>query len=58
MQSIDNKIIALLGERDMAIKDVVASIGGESAKIATRIDYLISEGKISVSLSGKLKINK
>ena len=58
VQSIDNKIIALLGERDMAIKDVVASIGGESAKIATRIDYLISEGKISVSLSGKLKINK
>lgn len=58
VQSIDNKIIALLGERDMPIKDLVASIGGESAKIATRIDYLISEGKISVSLSGKLKINK
>jgi ATP-dependent DNA helicase RecQ len=57
-QDIDNKIFALLLESDMEIKDVVAAIGGNKAKIAARIDYLISEGKISVSLGGKLKINK
>ena len=42
----------------MEVKDVVAAIGGDSATIASRIDYLTAEGKISVSLSGKLKINK
>ena len=57
-QSIDSKIIALLSERGMEVKDVVAAIGGDSATIASRIDYLTAEGKISVSLSGKLKINK
>jgi ATP-dependent DNA helicase RecQ len=57
-QDIDNKIFALLLESDMEIKDVVAAIGGDKVKIAARIDYLLSEGKISVSLGGKLKINK
>ena len=58
VQEIDNKIIALLLERDMEVKDLVAEIGGKQAMIASRIDYLTREGKISVSLSGKLKINK
>ena len=58
VQSIDNKIVALLAERDMEFKDVVAAIGGDAAVIASRIDYLVGEGKISLSLGGKLKINK
>lgn len=58
VQEVDNKIIALLLERDMEVKDLVAEIGGKQAMIASRIDYLTREGKISVSLSGKLKINK
>ena len=58
VQEVDNKIIALLLERDMEVKDLAAEIGGKQAMIASRIDYLTREGKISVSLSGKLKINK
>ena len=58
LQTIDNKIVASLSNGEMEIKDVVASIGGNRAKIAERIDYLIGEGKISLSLGGKLKINK
>ena len=58
VQSVDSKIVVLLAERDMEFKDVVAAIGGDAAVIASRIDYLVGEGKISLSLGGKLKINK
>ena len=58
LEVIDNKIVEALANGAIEIKDVVASIGGNQAKIAERIDYLIGEGKISLTLGGKVKINK
>jgi ATP-dependent DNA helicase RecQ len=58
IHDLDNKIVSLVSSGNFEIKEVVAAIGGSTTLIAQRIDYLTREGKISVSLSGKLKINK
>ena len=58
IHDLDNKIVSLVSSGNFEVKEVVAAIGGSTTLIAQRIDYLTREGKISVSLSGKLKINK
>ena len=57
-ENIDKQILSMLLEGDMAVKDIVAQISARKELIAQRIDYLLAEKKISVSISGKVKINK
>ncbi|MBO7282149.1 MAG: RecQ family zinc-binding domain-containing protein, partial [Alistipes sp.] len=57
-ENIDTHILSMLADGEVSIKDIVAAIGGRSELIAERIDYLLNEKKISVSISGKVKINK
>ena len=57
-ESIDAQIFSILAEGEKAVKDIVAQISGRTELIAERIDYLLAEKKISVSISGKVKINK
>ena len=57
-ESVDTQILNILATGDKWVKDIVAQISGRPEFIAERIDYLLSENKISVSISGKVKINK
>ena len=57
-ESIDAQIFSILAEGEKTVKDIVAQISGRTELIAERIDYLLAEKKISVSISGKVKINK
>ena len=58
VESIDAQILNILSEGERTVKDIVAQISGRPELIAKRIDYLLAENKISVSISGKVKINK
>ena len=58
IESIDKQILNQLYKGEKTIKEIVASISGRTELIAERIDYLIAQKKISVSISGKVKINK
>ena len=57
-ESIDKQILNILSEGEKSIKEIASQISGRTELIAERIDYLLSEKKISVSISGKVKINK
>ena len=57
-ENIDKQILSILSEDEKSIKEIASQIGGRRELIAERIDYLLSEKKISVSISGKVKINK
>ena len=56
--SIDEHILNTLSTKELSIKELVTEIKGDSAKIVERIDKLVGAGKISISISGKLKINE
>ena len=58
VESIDAQILNVLSEGERTVKDIVAQISARKELIAQRIDYLLAEKKISVSISGKVKINK
>ena len=57
-ENIDKQILSILSKGEKSIKEIASQIGGRRELIAERIDYLLSEKKISVSISGKVKINK
>lgn len=57
-KSIDKRIIELISNNSLTMKDVVAKIDDDIDMITSRIDKMLQEGKISISISGKLKINE
>ena len=58
MEGIDTQILSVLLEGEKTVKEIVSEISGRTELIAQRIDYLLAQKKISVSISGKVKINK
>lgn len=57
-KNIDKRIIELISNNSLTMKDVVAKIDDDIDMITSRIDKMLQEGKISISISGKLKINE
>ena len=57
-KSISEQILNTLSSRELTIKELTAEIKGEAPKVVEAIDNLVGEGKISISISGKLKINE
>lgn len=55
--AIDNSIIKALSQSELSVKDLINAIHSPVKRVAERIDKMLSEGKISMSESGKLKIN-
>lgn len=55
--SIDEAVIKALQESELGVKDVVAKVAGPAERVVEVIDKMVSEGKISLSVGGKLKIN-
>ena len=56
--SIDTQILNALSNNSLSVKDIVSLLNFEDNNIIERIDYLIRVGKISISESGKVEINK
>ena len=54
----DERLLQLIVEGAMSVKEVVAAIGGNAEAIVERIDKMVRLGKISISVDGKLKINE
>ena len=54
----DERLLQLIVEGAMSVKEVVAAIGGNAEAIVERIDKMVRLGKISISADGKLKINE
>jgi ATP-dependent DNA helicase RecQ len=54
----DERLLQLIAEGAMSVKEVVAAIGGNAEAIVERIDKMVRLGKISISVDGKLKINE
>lgn len=54
--NITERIVAALRERELTIKELVGAIDGEAEQIVDCANKMVSEGKISMSVSGKLKI--
>ena len=55
--SIDEAVIKALQESELGVKDVVAKVAGRAERVVEVIDKMVLEGKISLSVGGKLKIN-
>ena len=53
---IDKAIMDRLRDSELDVKDVAYSIGGDHAAVVARIDKMLHEGKISMTVGGKLKI--
>lgn len=56
--TIDEAIVNALEDRALGIKELVAKVGGKDSSVVERVDKMVAEGKISLDLSGKLKINR
>jgi ATP-dependent DNA helicase RecQ len=56
--SIEKQILNTLSNNCLSIKDIVSALNFDAEKIIERIDYLVRTGKISISESGKVEINK
>lgn len=54
--SIESKILNKLSDRELDVKDVVYAVGGDYRTVVESVDKLLREGKISMSVGGKLKI--
>jgi ATP-dependent DNA helicase RecQ len=54
--SIESKILNKLSDRELDVKDVVYAVGGDYRTVVESVDKLRREGKISMSVGGKLKI--
>ncbi|MBR4843631.1 MAG: RecQ family ATP-dependent DNA helicase [Alistipes sp.] len=57
-KSISEQVLNTLSTKELTIKELIAEIKGEAPKIVEAVDNLVGEGKISISISGKLKINE
>lgn len=55
--SIDEAVIKALQESELGVKEVVAKVAGRAERVVEVIDKMVLEGKISLSVGGKLKIN-
>lgn len=55
--SIDEAIIKTLQDSELSVKEVVAKVAGRAERVVEVIDKMVSEGKISLGVGGKLKIN-
>ena len=55
--SIDEAVVKALQESELGVKDLVAKVAGRAERVVEVIDKMVSEGKISLSVGGKLKIN-
>lgn len=53
---IDKAIMDRLRDSELDVKDVAYSVGGDHAAVVARIDKMLHEGKISMTVGGKLKI--
>lgn len=51
-------ILNIISTKELTVKDLAAEIKGDSSNVAEVVDKLLREGKISISISGKLKINE
>jgi ATP-dependent DNA helicase RecQ len=56
--SIREQVLNTLLTKELTVKEVTAEIKGDTSNIVEAIDNLVAEGKISISISGKLKINE
>lgn len=57
-QTLDDVIINALESNVLSVKELVAKVGGKDSVVVDRVDKMVAEGKISLDLSGKLKINR
>ena len=55
--SIDEAVVKVLQESELGVKEVVAKVAGRAERVVEVIDKMVLEGKISLSVGGKLKIN-
>ena len=55
--SIDEAVVKALQESELGVKEVVAKVAGRAERVVEVIDKMVLEGKISLSVGGKLKIN-
>lgn len=56
--SLDERILNILATKELTPKELASEVVGDISKISKCIDKLLHEGKISISISGKLKINE
>ena len=56
--SLDERILNILATNELTPKELASEVAGDISKISKCIDKLLHEGKISISISGKLKINE
>lgn len=54
--SIEQRIIELLSDAPMSVKECIAAIGGEEQRIVAMVDKMVRDSKISLSSDSKLKI--
>ncbi|MBQ3174046.1 MAG: RecQ family zinc-binding domain-containing protein, partial [Alistipes sp.] len=57
-QSIADSIVSLLKDNELTIKELVAKLQVRDMDVVEIVDKMVAEGKISLDLSGKLKINR
>lgn len=57
-QALNERIINLLSSNELTIKELATTIHGDMNRIVECVDNLVAEGKISITISGKLKINE
>lgn len=55
-EQLDNQILSLVASASLSVKEVVDRMSINSNIVVQRIDYLLREGEILVTESGKLKI--
>ena len=55
-QSLRESILALLGKEELSVRDLCHKIRRDGEQIAAEVDKMLSEGKISATISGKLII--
>lgn len=56
--NFDERILNIISTKELTTKELVSKIEGDASKIVECIDNLVRRGKISISISGKLKINE
>lgn len=57
-QTLNEHIINLLSSNELTMKELATTIHGDMNRIVECVDNLVAEGKISITISGKLKINE
>lgn len=55
---VEEHVVALLAAGELSVKELVAALRGDEEKMVDMVDKMIRDGKIFITPSGKLKINK